>query len=106
MRSVPSLARQRREVQLAQRLLDEAALVLLVERLARDLLGGEDRQVGDLVADLLDRAARLGLDVALGLLEQLLALGLGLLHGRGFGGLAGLACAGDDLLRLLTRLRE
>ena len=48
-----------------------------VERLARDLLGGEHRQVGDLVADLLDRAPRLGLDVAAGLLHQLLALDAG-----------------------------
>ena len=35
-----------------------------VERLARDLLGGQHGEVGDLVADLLDRAARLVLDVA------------------------------------------
>ena len=44
------------------------------QRLARHLLGREDRQVGDLVADLLDRAPGLGLDVAAGLLEQLLPL--------------------------------
>ena len=45
-----------------------------VERLARDLLGRQDGEVGDLVADLLDRAPRLGLDVAARLLQQLLAL--------------------------------
>ena len=43
---------QHREVELAERLLDEAALVVGGQRLARDLLGREDRQVRDLVADL------------------------------------------------------
>ena len=57
-----------------ERLLDEPLLVGLGERLARDLLGGEHGEVGDLVADLLDRAARLGLDVAARLLHHLLAL--------------------------------
>ena len=46
------------EVELAERLLDEAPLVGVVERLARDLLGGHDRQVGDLPADVVERAAR------------------------------------------------
>src|SRR3954467_14632300 len=102
MGSVSSLARERREVQLAERFLDEATLVVLVERLARDLLGREDRQVGDLVADLLDRAPRLGLDVALGLLEHLRALGAGLVDRLRLGCLAGLARADQDLLRLLA----
>ena len=51
-----------REVDLGQRLFDQPALLGLVERAADDLLGGEQRQVGDLVLDLLDRLARLGLD--------------------------------------------
>ena len=50
------------------------ALVAPVERLAGHLLGRQHGQVRDLVADLLDRAPRLGLDVAARLLEQLLAL--------------------------------
>ena len=78
---VPVLPAERAEVELAEGLLDQALLVVLVERLAGHLLGGEDRQVGDLGADLLDRAARLGLDVAARLLQQLLALGPGLLDG-------------------------
>src|SRR6185312_7107962 len=67
---VPAVPAERGEVELLERLLDEPLLIVLVERLARDLLGREDREVGDLVADLLDRAPRLGLDVAPGLLEQ------------------------------------
>ena len=64
-RLVPALrAAQGREVQLGQRLVDEALLVVGGERLRRDLLGRLDRQVGDLVADVLDRAPGLGLDVA------------------------------------------
>ena len=51
----------------AQRLLDQAALVIGVERLAGHLLGREDGQVGDLLADLLQRAPGLGFDVAFGL---------------------------------------
>ena len=47
-----------------------AAVVLVVERLARDLLGGEHREVGDLLADLLERAAGLLLDVAARLLPS------------------------------------
>ena len=89
-----------------ERLLDEPLLVVLVERLARDLLGREDRQVGDLVADLLDRAARLGLDVAPGLLHQLLALDPGLLERLALVDLAGLARAGDDLVGLRARLAQ
>ena len=55
---------QRGEVQLGQRLVDEPPLVLGGERLARHLLRGHDGEVGDLGADLLDRAACLRLDVA------------------------------------------
>ena len=64
-----------REVELGERLLDQAPLVVARQRLAGHLLGRQHRQVGDLAADLLDRAAGLGLDVAPGLLEHLLALG-------------------------------
>src|SRR5215218_1593863 len=78
-------AGERGEVDLAQRLLDQAAVIAVVERLARDLLGRDDREVGYLLADLVERAA-----------------GLGLVHVR----VGRLARAGDDVLRLLTGLLE
>src|ERR1044072_8998847 len=106
MRSAPPLARERREVELRQGVLDELALVVVGQRLARDLLGREDREVGDLVADLLARAPRLGLDLALGGLEHLFALALTRLQRGGLGGVRGLAGAVEDLLGLLARLRE
>src|ERR671921_2067624 len=96
------LAREGREVQLGDGLVHQAALVLGGQRLARDLLGREDREVGDLGADLLDRAAGLGLDVLARLLEQLLAALLALDDEVGLGLLAGLARAGDDVVRLLA----
>ena len=57
---------QRREVELRDRLVDQAALVLGVEDLAGDAGGRRERQVGDLGADLVERALRLGLDLAPG----------------------------------------
>ena len=54
-RPQPSFAAQGGEVELGEGVLDQAALVVVGERLARDLLRGEDGEVGDLVADLLDR---------------------------------------------------
>src|SRR5690606_10712211 len=77
-RSPPCLDRplpaEAREVELAEGLLDEAALVVLAERLPRHLLRRLDGEVGDLLADLLDRAAGLHLDVTAGLGDELLAL--------------------------------
>ena len=84
----PSLpvAGERREVDLVERLLDQAAVVVVVERLAGDLLGGHHRQVGDLLADLVERPAGLRLDVLARGLHQLLAVllgvGLGLVLAR------------------------
>src|SRR5215218_854787 len=99
-------AGERGEVDLAQRLLDQAAVIAVVERLARDLLGRDDREVGYLLADLVERAAGLGLDVLARRGHQLLAVllgrGLGLVHVR----VGRLARAGDDVLRLLTGLLE
>ena len=99
-------AGERREVELRQRLVDEAALVLLRQRAARHLLRGGDGEVGDLAADLGDRAPGLGLDVAAGLLEQLLAAAAGLLRRLALVDLGGLARADDDVVRLRARLAE
>ena len=97
------LAREGREVQLGHGLLDQAALVLGRQRLPGHLLGGQDREVGDLGADLLDRATGLRLDVLARLLEQLLAALPALDDQVGLGLLARLARAGDDLVGLLAR---
>ena len=95
------------EVQLAQRLLDQPALVGIGERLAGDLLGGQDRQVGDLAADVVAAPAR----VAASMLRSarlaasssdLLAAPLGLLLVR----LGRLAGALDDLVGLRARLLQ
>src|SRR5215218_3709904 len=53
---VAALPAELAEVELAERLFDEAPLVVGIERLAGHLLGGQDREVCDLGADLLDRA--------------------------------------------------
>ena len=63
-------------------------------------------QVGDLAADLVDRAARLGLDVAAGLLHHLLAPLGGLGLGVALVDLGRLARAIDDLLGLLAGLGQ
>jgi hypothetical protein len=54
-------------------------VVRLVEDLARHLRGGDERELGDLGADLAEGAVGLGLDLAPGLLEAPLPVGLGLL---------------------------
>src|SRR3954451_10493009 len=105
MTLVALLARQGGEVQLGQRLLDEALLVVGVERLAGDLLGRGDREVGHLATDLLDRAAGLRLDLAARLLHHLLALGARPGDDLRLRGLAGAAGAGDDLVSLFAGLR-
>ncbi len=96
----PAPGGQAGEVEFAERLLHEAPLVGVVERLARDLLGGHDREVGDLAADVVERALGGGVDVALGALgrlgEDLLPAVAGLVLVR----LGRLARALDDLLRL------
>jgi hypothetical protein len=95
-----------REVHLGERILDQAAVVVAVERLARDLLRGEHREVAHLLADLVERAPGLLLDVAPRGLHELLAGALG----RGLGlvlvGVSRLARAGDDVVGLLTGLLQ
>src|SRR5580765_6335476 len=66
------------EVELADRLIDQAPLILVVERLAGDLLGRDEAQFGHLRADHLERAPGLGVDLALRLLHPPLPVDLGL----------------------------
>ena len=63
------LRHQALDVELLDRLVDQAPLVLGVEHLAGDLLGGEERQLDDVAADLLQDPPVLGLDLLLVLLE-------------------------------------
>src|SRR6266545_4509863 len=70
---------QHREVEALNSFLDETPVVLVVENLARHLLGRDQAQLRDLGADLLQRPLRLGLDLAPRVLEPSLPIGLGLL---------------------------
>src|SRR6478752_4431444 len=99
-------SREGGEVDLAEGLLDEPLLVLGVEALAGHLLRRQHGQIGDLLADLLQRAPRLGLDVALGLGDEVLALLLAGGGRLGFRGLRRLPRAGHDVVGLLACLRE
>src|SRR5581483_11008438 len=97
---------QHREVEVADRLLDQLAVVLAVEHLPRHLRGRDQRQLADLGPDLLERALRLGLDLPLRLLEPALTVGLGLLPDARLLGVRLLTGLGEDLLRLLLRLAD
>src|SRR5436190_2128700 len=68
-----------RKVQAGDGLLDEAAVIGAVQDLAGHLRRGHERQVGDLRADLPERALRLRLDLAARLVEPPLPVGLRLL---------------------------
>src|SRR5439155_11557635 len=61
------------EVELGDRLVDEATLVLRVQDLAGDARRRFEGQVGDLGADLVEGALRLRLDLAARLLEPSLS---------------------------------
>jgi hypothetical protein len=65
---------QRGEVELGDRLVDEPALILAVEDLARDPGGRFEREVRDLGTDEVERALRLRVDLPLRLLEPALSL--------------------------------
>src|SRR5215213_2042640 len=95
---------QHGEVELLDRLVDQAAVILLVEHLARDARGRDDRQLGHLLAQLLERAARLGLDLLARVLDPALALGLELLAQAIALGVADTASLAQDLLGLAARL--
>jgi len=67
------------EVDLGECLVDQAPLVVACERLAGDLLGGEQAELADFLADLTESLVRRLLDLAARLLEAPLAVFLGLL---------------------------
>src|SRR5581483_8968805 len=95
-----------REVEVADRVLDQPALVGAVERLADDLLRRRERQVGDLAADRLERALRLGLDLLADLLEPALPLALCLFLHPLLHRLARLPGLGEDLLGVSACLAD
>src|SRR5581483_6931393 len=97
---------QAREVEAGDRLGDQLLVALRVERPADDPRRRLERQVGDLVADLLESARRLGGDLLARLLEPPLPLGLRLLAHPLLHRLARLARLGEDRLRLATRLAD
>ena len=97
---------QLREVDLGQRLVDQAALVGVGQRLARDLLGGDHREARDLATDLAERLLRRLLDLPRRLLEAPLPVFLDVgAHALALrvGDLAGL---GEDALGLALRLAD
>src|SRR5262249_22634420 len=94
------------EVDLRERLVDQALLVVLVQRLARDLLRGQQAELADLLADLAERLGRRLLDLALRLLETALAVLLGLLTHALALRVGDAASLGEDLLRLGLRLAD
>src|SRR5947209_7646742 len=91
-----------REVERADRLADELAIAVGVERATDDTRRSLEREVGDLVANLLERACGLGRDLLARLLEPALPLGLGLLFHALLHRIARLAGLGEDLLRLTS----
>ncbi len=99
-------ALQRGEVELGDRLVDEASLVFRIEDLARDTRGGLERQLCNLSADELERPLRLGVDLALRLLQTALSFDLGLVLHAGDLRIADLARLGQDLRGLVLRLRD
>src|SRR5439155_24348507 len=94
------------EVELADRLFDQSLVVGVVERLARHLLRGDQAQVGDLGADLLQCAARFGLDLLARVLEPPLAVGLGLVAPPADVRLGDAPRFREDLLRLALGLAD
>ena len=97
---------ERGEVELADRVLDQLAVVVAVEHLAGHLRGRQQRQLGHLGADLLERADRLGLDLLARVLEPALPVGLGLLAGALALRVADLAGLGEDRPGLALRLAD
>src|SRR5829696_1540325 len=97
-----ALALQRREVELADCVFDQASLVGVVERLPRHLLGCDEREVGHLGSDLLERARRFRFDLLAGVLEPALPILLGLLADAFPHRVRDAAGLAEDVLRLAT----
>ena len=91
---------------LGEELLDEPALALVRHRLADDLAGGGQGEVGDLRADLGDGPDLLGLDLGGGAHAHPLELLAGRGDVRVAGLLGDLLGAGQDLVRLAARLGQ
>ena len=98
--------RDGREVRLVDRLLDQAPVVLVAQALARDLLGRQQRQRDDVVAQAARRGAGLGVDLDLGVGQDALALALGLGDELRALALALLAALLAQLVGLLAGLAE
>src|SRR5436190_6849199 len=92
------------EVEGPDRLGDQLAVAVGVERPADDPRGGLQRQLRDLRPDLLERARRLGRDLAPRLLEPALPLRLGLVAHPPLHRLTRAASFLEDLLGLPARL--
>src|SRR5205807_661644 len=91
---------------LAERLVDQALLVGRVERLARDLLGGEQAELRHLLADLPERLDGRLVDLPPRLLETPLAILFALLAHALALGIADAARLGEDLLGFRLRLPD
>src|SRR5215470_9938840 len=97
---------QAREVEAGDRLFDQSLVALGVEGAADHPRGRLERELGDLGADLFERAGGLGRDLLARLLEPALPLGLRLFSHPGLHGFARLARLGEDRLGLTARLRD
>src|SRR5215468_6904561 len=97
---------QAREVEAGDRLFDQSLVALGVERAADHPRGRLERELGDLGADLLERARGLGRDLLPRLLEPALPLGLRLVAHALLHRLPRLARLGEDRLALAARLRD
>src|SRR3954470_15583361 len=100
------LRSERAEVDLGKGFLDQAPALGLAQGATNDLLGREQREIGDLILDLVDRLARLGRDRRLGCRDVALALLGGLLAHLALELHAGAARSLDDLASLAARLGE
>ena len=94
------------EVDVGERVLDQALLLARIEAGAHDLLGRDHRQLGHVLLELGERLAGLRRDLGLGLLLQADRLGLERRDVRRAPLLADLARVLDDPRRLLAGLRE
>src|SRR5919106_2496107 len=97
---------QLREVELADRVVDQLPVRGRVERARGHLLGGDEREVGDLAADLGERTLRLRLDLPPRLLHAPRAVLLGLVPHALALRLADAAGLAQDLLGLAARLSD